>query len=662
MKITHTSLIASLLFSSALFADENYKLKEISIVDKTNKTMQDIAYEQMNEPTVPTASSTLSTETFTQKDIEEIKPKNVYEILNNAQSVNISQMGRKHPYTISFRGSSSGVGSSAFGIILDGALLSDNSAMRILEVLPPETIQSLQIVRDSTALSLAPIQSFANPNGSTLQGFIVIKTKQLTQNGGGVKLSYETFNTKKGNAYYGGKSGDLYYMAAVNGIDTEGKDGFNMANEGGSAFLKTGLAKDDFNIELNVFYSRYFQEIQTNNSPLSGAYDVYWKYEPFENRLVSLSMAKNWSQNQITNITLSHAKASWDHDQDTTGDTDSYFVGTQKNDSIDIKHTMKLSDTILKIGGQAIWYDAPNGELYYEGRERKEQIYGAFVQAEHFISDKLVIDEAIRIDKKHTDKLYEIYAPSMEVNKKIKMGLLQLTTIDDQWSKAAVNMALGALYKLDDNNSLSAKFAYSTYSPVDGSTNSEGGSLEDEEQFKYEIGFENVLGSLTSKMNIFYYDIRNLKFAEYGVSLDDPVTFYQEDQKRWGTEISFDGRIDNFSYLLNYAFVKTNYKDEEIPNHLVSAKLGYTYENITSNVLVKYVSNYESNFLVKDGSYHEVGDFTTLDASIDYHHKLYSHDATVSVYGKNITDQEYSTKVGWENVGSIFGVSYAINF
>ncbi len=139
--------------------------------------MKDIAYEQMNEPTVPTASSTLSTETFTQKDIEEIKPKNVYEILNNAQSVNISQMGRKHPYTISFRGSSSGVGSSAFGIILDGALLSDNSAMRILEVLPPETIQSLQIVRDSTALSLAPIQSFANPNGSTLQGFNCNKNK-----------------------------------------------------------------------------------------------------------------------------------------------------------------------------------------------------------------------------------------------------------------------------------------------------------------------------------------------------------------------------------------------------------------------------------------------------------------------------------------------------
>lgn len=155
MKKLHISLIASTLIVTSIFAAQEYKIDQINIVDKMNtKTMDDISYEQMNNPNEPTASSSLSTEIFTQKEIEKIKPANIYDILSKAQSVNVLFMGRKHPYTISFRGSSNGVGSSAFGVILDGALLSDNSAMRILEALPTDIIESLQIVRDSSSLSL----------------------------------------------------------------------------------------------------------------------------------------------------------------------------------------------------------------------------------------------------------------------------------------------------------------------------------------------------------------------------------------------------------------------------------------------------------------------------------------------------------------------------
>lgn len=44
---------------------------------------------------------------------------------------------------------------------------------------------------------------------------------------------------------------------------------------------------------------------------------------------------------------------------------------------------VKIGDTTLKAGVQTIFYDAPNGELFYEGIQRKEQIYGAFLHASH---------------------------------------------------------------------------------------------------------------------------------------------------------------------------------------------------------------------------------------------------------------------------------------
>lgn len=507
------------------------------------------------------------------------------------------------------------------------------------------------------------MQAFGNPNGSPLQGYIVIKTKKPIENIGGIKLAYESFNTKKASAYYSGINNNIYYILSVNSLDTQGKDGYNNANEGGSGFFKVGIEENDFVIELSGFYSKYFQEIQKANLPISKFYNAYWKYEPFENRFINLSISKKWNENQITDITLSHAKSNWHHNQDTIGVTNAYFVGSQTNDSINIKHTMKYDDNIYKVGGQAIWYDSPNGELFYEGYERKEQIYGAFFQAEHFINDKLIIDEAIRVDKKHIDSLLERYSPNVSTSFGGMVNNTKVSMIENTWTKATLNTSLGALYKLNESNALTGKFAYASNSPANSISEGDGYSLDKEEQFRYELGYENTLKNLVSKVNAFYYDIKNLKFPYYiGTPTNPEIVFSQYDQKRYGAEISFDGKMDNFDYLLNYSYVKADTKNNEIPNHLLSLKLGYTYNKIYSNISAKYVSSFESNFFTTDNKYHNVGDFTVIDMGIDYHHKLYNYDAIVSLYGKNITDERYMTKIGWENIGAIFGISYEIKF
>jgi outer membrane receptor protein involved in Fe transport len=63
-----------------------------------------------------------------------------------------------------------------------------------------------------------------------------------------------------------------------------------------------------------------------------------------------------------------------------------------------------------------------------------------------------------------------------------------------------------------------------------------------------------------------------------------------------------------------------------------------------------------------DKKYHSVGDFTVLNTSIDYNHKLLGNEAKFSIYGRNILDEEYMTIIGYEDQGAVFGASYAFKF
>lgn len=670
MKRFRYYLLTPLVLTTINAEPNTYKLKDIDIRDTLNEPDAISSQEQQfYENNIPPVSSALSSERIEKNDIEAIKPKNIFELLDRAKGVNISFIGRKHPYTISFRGSSSAIANTSFGVILDGALLSDNSSMRILEALPVDIIESIDIIRDSAALSLSPLQGFGTPNGSPNEGFIVIKTKVLNKNSGGTKISYESFDTTKSSLYYGGSYQDLYFLASFNGLKSAGKDGYFNANEGGNGFFKIGVAQNDYTVELSGFYSRYFQEIQKANLPISMFDTAHWKYQPFQNRVLNFNLSKKWSDTQITHFNASASKSSWKHDQDTNlPNNTAYFIGSQKNDSLDLKHTIKFDNHILKLGTQAIFYDSPNGELFYEGYPRKEQIYGGFIQAQHFLSEQLTLDEAIRIDKKHIDKLLNRYGSAIVATYapntwKVPLNNSKLSMIEDTWSDGTINGAVGLLYKLDSQNSLSGKVGYASSESIDDYKLNDGSLLKKEEHFKYELGYGFKSQFINSNLNIFYYDIKNLKDPSYqGTATAPEIVFSQYDQNRYGGELSFNGKLNSFEYLVNYAYVKADTQDNEIPHHTTSLQLAYSFYNFKTFLTSKYVSKYESNFYTKDYKYYKVGDFVIFDLSVDYYHKVSNYDAIFTIFGKNITDENYMTKIGWEDVGAIIGASYSIKF
>jgi len=663
-KIT-ISLSLAVLLNTCAFAQNNYALEQVNVTEQGTRSVA------QNEAFSAPETSKLTIDTLSAEEIEIANPKNVFEAINQTAGANVLFQGRKNSAIITFRGSSNIYSAASFGVILDGALLSPMSSLRILESLSVDVIDSIEVIRDASALTLGPIAGFGTPNGSPNLGFIVIKTKLPKRNGGMAKFSYESFDTKIADLSYGGIHDNIFYIASINGLNTHGKDDYNSAEERGSIFLRSGYIGDDFTATISAYYSNVEKETQKATASDSMVTDSRWKYEPMENQFISAIFEKDFNAKNKTTLQLSHSKTLWSQDFDRNNPSTNtapnvYFKGEQTTDSIDLRHALKIGDTIIKAGAQALFYDAPNGELFYEGYQRKEQIYGVFLHASHaFDNNKLIIDESIRIDKKHIDSSIERYDPVAKfAGGKFNLNNAKLSIIEDTWAKESIAFSFGALYKFENDLEATARFAYLTSGTASGSLSSDGSAMKNEEHYRYELGVKKILNQyFNPTLNIFLYDTKNIKSPLYAGSAANPIiVFSQIDQKRYGGELGFDGRADSLYYSFSYAHATANQKDNEIPKHIVSALMQKSFGAFAFNASGKYISTYESNFFAKNSLYHDVGDFVSINLSIDYNHKLLGNDAKATIYGRNILDERYMTIYGFEDQGSVFGASYAFKF
>lgn len=660
------SLSLTLLLNTCTFAQNNYTLEQINITEQGSKGVV------QNEAFSAPETSKLTIDTLTAEEIAIANPKNVFEAINQTAGANVQFQGRKNSAIITFRGSQNIYSAASFGVILDGALLSPMSSLRILESLSVDIIDSIEVIRDASALTLGPIAGFGTPNGSPNLGFIVIKTKLPKENGGMAKFSYESFDTKKIDLNYGGIHDKIFYIASVNGLNTDGKDGYNSAEERGSIFLRSGYIGDDFTATISAYYSNVEKETQKATNSASSVTASEWKYEPMENQFVSAILEKDFDSKNRTTLQLSHSKTTWNQDLNRTSPSTlspsaNYFKGTQTTDSIDLRHVIKIGDTTLKAGAQAIFYNAPDGELFYEGYQRKEQIYGAFLHASQALANnKLIVDGSVRIDKKHIDSSIERYDPNSKfiVGGPTKLNNAGLNIIEDTWAKDSIAFSLGALYKFSEDLEATARFAYLTSGTASGSLSADRSDIRDEEHFRYELGAKKIVNQyFNPTLNIFLYDTKNIKSPIYaGTNASPYIVFNQMNQKRYGGELGFDGRADSLYYSFSYAHATANEKENEIPKHTVSALMQKGFGAFALNASAKYISSYESDFFTIDKKYHNVGDFVSINLSVDYNHKLFGNDAKFTLYGRNILDERYMTIYGFEDQGSVFGASYTFKF
>ncbi|NVN92119.1 MAG: TonB-dependent receptor [Desulfuromonadales bacterium] len=626
----------------------------VTATKKTGRTYDELKIPVYSQSAVQ-ESAKATTEVFTREEIEDIKPRDFYDLFSRAAGTATTYQGRKYMNFLSVRGGDS----NSVGVIIDGFYIPSSQSSRILAQFPMDAIESVQIVRDSTSLSLGPIVDLGTSVSAPNQGFVIITTRKGTRLDGGVNIDYGSLNTREFQLYHGNKLGNFNYRltGTING--TDGRSGWYTNQNAASILFNGGYDGETLKINTNIFYQHGKRNMEhsftntTNNS--------YWGYDPMEALWMGITINKLWTPGQVTSFSYSHGMLT---DTEVMGtstpannpDKIKYTYTGQSDyaDNYHVWHTSTIANNTAKIGFQAIKWHEPTGYASWDGKEKEELVLGGYIQDEQrFFGDKLAVDAGVRVDDKYIKH-------GTDVN-----GVAR--SPQNQWAAPSIGASVGGAWKIDGIHKLSARVGYS-YADVDPFlTPVKNVTLEAEERYKFEVGLEgNYHPAFNPKLTLFCYDINNYKLSTTQGTGTKQVTLYnQANVTRKGIEVSSSGNLPyGFSYNLNYSHYEFNENTVSItsPHDILSLLLSHRYGPFQTNLTLRYVAPYLNNGFTTPVRYVEVGDFTRLDMNASYDYHISRFQGRVVAYVQNMLNDKYQTINGFPDQGTTFGLRLEAGF
>ncbi len=639
-------LLAAPALSIAEQEEEPVGLEQITVKGKT-------VLEPVTSPYSVPESSKLQTEVFTREDIEAIKPESVLDLLQQVPGMEITYQGRQHFDFGSMRGGD-------YRVVLDGVYLSQTD--RILATIPVDTIESVTVVRDTTALTIGPLN----------QGFIIMKTKRASKLEGGFATSYGSYHAEKEHLYQGAKIGNFDYRVAGTYTASLGKTGWHMARRNASLLFRGGYTGPAFNADLLYYMSQGMREMQwgeilvpstnkdgtLNWSKVGTLSQSTMKMNKMLADMVAVNLTKPWNDTQTTTIqyALNNLHVS-------VTDTDQ----NSREQNLSIRHVINSRNNTLKAGGQFLNYVCPNGQAPKIGRRTDYETYSLFVQDEYrMFNDRLTVDGGIRADKKH-------YNNSSVTGESI-----------DEWEKETYAYGFGASYKLNRILTLTGRYQYSENALASYQVSADGSSLPPEKRSRYEGGISaSIHPTFNPWLTAFYYDTKDQKVSSKGIdpttgesvsSYIDPVTGDEinfvttSDVRTRGMEIGVRGQIFRpLTYHVSYSYKTTDNHttNQGMSRSLASARLSYRYKKFFANVSAHYAGPKNRSSSPAGVFYYELGDYTRVDANVGYNFKVFGRNGKITLYGRNLGDVHYATRYvtgAYKDVGIQYGAELAYSF
>ncbi|WP_419769270.1 MAG: TonB-dependent receptor plug domain-containing protein [Candidatus Marinarcus sp.] len=589
------------------------------------------------------------TEVITQEEIEAQNPKDIFDLLNKTTGLDLTYQGRKHPYFINMRGGGN------ITYIIDGAIL-PQAADRILYKIPMSAIEEIQIVKNSTTLTLAPsIEIGASNSGSgTNIGFIIIRTKHPKKTEGIISTFYE-----KAESHPGANGQNIYAGTTFNNNGISGYIGgmlnrFNRpsdidwfdGNDGRSGMINGGISSGSLTLNIMGYKDEGRFEMQKGVDTQGNISPVEWYYDPLKTSLISFDGNYIWNENQITLFSLSNLK----YQQSEHSTSDKYYK--EKTQTYSLRHNAQFNDTSIQIGTQLTNSEGKGPNLSYSYNDYETTVYGYAISLEQSLfNDDLILNAGYRRDQKIIDH---------SSSSRTEAQFLNNLNANNNSDLAPANVyVLGALYNIDDTHKINLRYMNSNEGGG-GDFNlitQSGEPLDEEKQTRWELGLEgNYSKAFNAIITYFDVDIKNEKTATSNTYLDSDGNEYyyytESDSTRSGLEIALNGRINNVTrYKFSYTRMLVNTTDNNdsigtsTPKNLYTASLNHTYGKYSFNISAKKASAYTSSTSAMGTSTDvHLGDYTRVDANVSKDFILYGLDTTIKIYGRNITDEQYATR------------------
>jgi outer membrane cobalamin receptor len=648
----------------------------------------ELAPESPRNPFRTPSSSSAHAQTITREEIEQLRPRDVFDLLNNATGVIATQSSRKGFSGLTIRGDSN------FRWIIDGAYLQPTMASRIMRSLPVSLIEEVKIVRGSSALTMGPMVGSASPGGAPVDGFIVIRTRKPAAREAQTRIAVETQGTLQ-TGLWGGETfklgdGKGYVAGLASYAGTDGPDdrlnngaSYNVGRQTTSGVIKGGVDLSGWLVDVTAYADTGEFEIANANSHGSG--QGSWFMDPARAALLVISGSKAWSEQQTTLFNVSRTES---RQKFWTANTAAGPYSSVQNDNyvahVNLRHNVDIDKTRLMIGGDYLYWNSPKGQQYYEGVPREERTRGAFAQVEqNLFNDKVTLDAAYRIDQVDVIRGLDYYtggaAPYGGVNSPLRTTNKSLPI--------AKFYSVGGAWSFIDNWKLTLRYGEGVQS-TDGLNPRPGVTLAEDRQIKWEAGVEGRIERwLNPALNFFHRTAENEKtlngytyqanngstqtcrsgavptsgaLAPRSTSALTPC-YDQADTTRSGIEVSASGA---FAARSSYRASLTHFTGLKnasaiTPRNIAELSVTHGVGDFTLSGAIKHVAAYKGS--ASDAAAW-LGGYTRYDVGVGYDFALGGADVRTTLYGRNLTDERYETTNGVQDVGRVIGLEALARF
>lgn len=677
------------LYSGLSCADQPGKLSEITVVDTGYR--QDLAPNHARNPFRTPESSNSHTQTITREQIDQLRPADVFDLLNNATGVLATQGSRKGFSGLTIRGDSN------FRWIIDGAYLQPNLAGRIMRNLPVMAIEEVTVVRGASALTMGPMTGSASPGGAPVDGFVIVRTRKAEKREGQVRLSLESNDTVQAGLWLGttleSSESKAYVAGLLNYSDTNGPGeklnngaGYNLWREATSGLVKSGFATAGWLVDFMLYKDDGEFGIPnanlhfgpTGNPPAFGT-SGDWRIDPSQTDLFVASGSKQWNATHTTLFNLSRTES---HQVLTTT---AAALNDNTNTHINLRHNMDFGKSRIMLGGDYQHWNNPSGMNYFEGIPREEKTRGWFGQIEQkLFDDRLTLDLSHRRDTVKVVRGLDYYTAGAQPPGGVNSPLIYT----NRTLPAATFWSIGGSWQFTQQWKALAR--YGTSKQVSNNLNPlPGVLLGDDAQKKWELGIEGRINRLFNPtLTYFHREVTNEKRVggfTYTSASNATVTcrstvattgannirwngvsdifecYGQDDTVRSGLEFVLTG---NFAERSSYRFGLTEFTKRKnvekiTPRRIADFSIAHGFGAFTLTGALKYVTSYRGS-ASDAGAY--LGGYTRIDLGLSNDAKLFGAPMKTTLYGRNLTDKKYETSNGVQDIGRVIGVEAVVSF
>ncbi|MDD3468252.1 MAG: TonB-dependent receptor plug domain-containing protein [Campylobacterales bacterium] len=649
------SAIALLCLSSSLVAADSYLLDTISASESQDEIREDL---KPNSPTNPyrvEASAEAGTEVFNQKEIQNLAPKDIYDLLDKAVGIDVTYQGRKSPFFVNDRGG------GTLTYIIDGAILPSTSN-RILQKIPVSAIEQIEIVRGATTLALGPsIDIGASNSGSGLvTGFVIIRTKQPKKTSlilsGSVEKAVSQPNASKKSAYAGVKAGDSelggFVGVMASNMDKPSKDTWFDGQNSDSRMATAGFSYKKFSAKIMAYRDSGRFEMQRGVTTTGSIDTSKWYYDPIKTSVVSADATMLWDEHHTTIASM--FRTAYSQTEYSNEKFDSNILRVAKNywewvSGYSLRHNIHYGSTSVMLGIQQSNNSGfgPNTSNSYNRFDTKVKGYSATL-AQGFFDNKLAFDVGYREDKRYIGNSSTSIAKN-GANNDVNMAPAKIFAFGGKWKITPTYELSGRYFKGDEGTN------------GDFDLKTQSGSLDPEKQDRREISLEAKYSKAFKPMVTWFdVNIKNLKTTTTNTYTDTDGSVYyyygQKDTRRQGVETLIKGTVlGKTSYKVSWTHML---KNESTTNGVVTDNNGYANaEDLYTLALSHEWDSYRANMSVKKetgwststsamgvATNVPLGDYTRVDANIMKDFVIGKTKGNVTIYGRNLTDENYATR------------------